>query len=42
MIETFPEIRAEFERVAGERLAQNRQRQQTTDSIELNDFLARG
>jgi Fe-S-cluster-containing hydrogenase component 2 len=42
MIEAFPAIRAEFERVAEERLAQNRARQQTTDSVELNDFLAQG
>jgi CRP-like cAMP-binding protein/Fe-S-cluster-containing dehydrogenase component len=42
MIETFPEIRAEFERVAEDRLAQNRTRQTTTDSTELNDFLAQG
>jgi Fe-S-cluster-containing hydrogenase component 2 len=42
MIEMFPEIRAEFERVAEDRLAQNRSRQKTTDSTELNDFLAQG
>jgi CRP-like cAMP-binding protein len=42
MAEAFPQIRAEFERVAEERVAQNRARQQTTDSVELNDFLAQG
>jgi len=42
MIEVFPAVRAEFERVSEERLAQNRARQQTTDSVELDDFLAQG
>ncbi len=42
MIDTFPAIRAHFERIAHERLAQNRARQQTTGSVELTDFLAQG
>jgi len=42
MTSGFPAIRAEFERVAQERLAQNRARAQATDSVALNDFLAQG
>jgi CRP-like cAMP-binding protein/Fe-S-cluster-containing dehydrogenase component len=42
MTSGFPAIRAEFERVAQERLAQNRARAQATDSMELNDFLSQG
>ena len=42
MTSGFPAIRAEFERVAQERLAQNRARAQATDSVELNDFLSQG
>jgi CRP-like cAMP-binding protein/Fe-S-cluster-containing hydrogenase component 2 len=42
MVETFPAIRAELEHIAEERVRQNRARQQTTDSVELNDFLAQG
>jgi CRP-like cAMP-binding protein/Fe-S-cluster-containing dehydrogenase component len=42
MTAAFPAIGAEFERVADERVAQNRARQQTTDSVELDEFLAQG
>lgn len=42
MTEGFPAIRAELERAAQERLAQNRMRAQASDSVELNDFLAQG
>lgn len=42
MTSGFPAIRAEFERVAQERLAQNRARAKATDSVELNDFLSQG